>query len=100
MGATSPWGNPQFTALTQHAAMHWTSDLLRPHISRERFRRYDIRLRCSPQPAMRAVRWELGGYACYLYSDFEWVIQDVVIDKSLAVDWWLSDPWIPETDLG
>ncbi len=80
--------------------MRWTSSLLRAHISDVRFRRYDYRLRCSPQPAMRAVRWELGGYACYMYTDFEWVIQDVVGEKAVAVKWWLDDPWMPMTDLG
>jgi len=80
--------------------MRWTSGLLQPHISRDRFRRYTIRLRCSPQPAMRAVRWELVGYACYVYTDFDWQIQHVAADKSAAVTWWLNDPWMPETDLG
>jgi hypothetical protein len=49
---------------------------------------------------MRAVRWEFAGYACYLYSDFEWVNQGIFADKSSAIAWWLDDPWMPETDLG
>lgn len=80
--------------------MRWTSNLLKPHISAARYRRYEYRLRCSPQPAMRAVRWDMAGYACYMYTDFEWEIQNVVDDKSVAVDWWLPDPWMPQTDLG
>ena len=49
---------------------------------------------------MRAVRWDMAGYACYMYVDFNWEIQNVVDEKSVAVDWWLADPWMPETDLG
>jgi hypothetical protein len=49
---------------------------------------------------MRAVRWELAGYACYMYTDFDWIFQHVFADKSVAIDWWLHDPWMPATDLG
>ncbi|MGD8193162.1 hypothetical protein ACEXQB_001555 [Herbiconiux sp. P18] len=79
--------------------MLWTFSLLRPHLSKARFDRYSIRLRCAPQPAMRAVQRDLSGYTCYGYIDFEWTVQGVYRDKADATQWWLDDPWMPATDI-
>lgn len=57
--------------------------------------RYRIRMRCSPQPGMRAVVAAHSGYACWSYEDYAWTVKLALTDRSEALGWWLADPWLP-----
>lgn len=57
--------------------------------------RYDIRQRCSPQPAMRRVQRRGDEFLCWTYQDHEWTLQDRVSTETDAIAFWLSDPWLP-----
>ena len=57
--------------------------------------RYFIRMRCGPQPGMRAVVAAQGKYGCWRYDDYAWNCELALTDRSDALTWWLADPWLP-----